>query len=154
MNYLQKQNTDLSQVAKYYGEVNTNHGYGLVYEKIQDYDGQDTKSLRYYIWKQLIPRAIQIQLIHELKRYLSKNSILFVDTSLTNIFCKKIDADNYKLIIIDGLGAKRMGIKFWLYLHCKIYTKYKIFRQWQKFMQMYKKDTDKIDAGITHIRRF
>ena len=47
-----------------------------------------------------------------------------------------------------------MGFKFWLYMHCKIYTQYKITRQWKKFMQMYKKDIDRIDAEIINITRF
>ena len=49
-------------------------------------------------------------LINELKQYLEANGILFIDTSLTNIFCKKISKDKYKLIIVDGLGARRTGL--------------------------------------------
>ena len=115
MNYLKKKNKDLTQVAQYYGEIDSNLGSGLVYERIMDYNNEASKSFRYYVANKLIKQDIQQKLIEELRLYLEKNSILFVDTSLTNIFCKKTDEDNYTLIIVDGLGAKRMGGKFWLY---------------------------------------
>ena len=153
MSYLKKKNIDLSGLAKYYGQINSNLGNGLVYERIMDYDSQPSKSFRYYVANKLIPMDVQKKLIEELKLYLEKNSILFVDTSMTNIFCKKIDTDNYKLIIIDGLGAKRMGGKFWLYRNSKLYTKYKIKMQWKKFMQMYEKDIKRVEKGVRPFTR-
>lgn len=89
----------------------------------------------------------QKKLIEELKQYLEKNLILFVDTSLTNLFCQEIQKDKYKIIIVDGLGSKRMGFKFWLYRNFKGYTKYKIKRQWAKFMKMYEKDVKRAELG-------
>ncbi len=154
MSYLEKKRTNLNQVAKYYGEINTNFGIGLIFERITDYDNQPSKSFRYYIANKLIPIELQKNLLNELKLYLEKNSILFVDTSMTNVFCKKIDPLNYKLIIIDGLGAKRIGFKFWFYRHCKLYTKYKIKKQWHKYMQMYKKDLKRIKLGVRPIKRY
>jgi hypothetical protein len=153
MNYLDKRSVDLSHIAKYYGKVSTNLGDGLIYERVLNYDGSETKSLRYSMVYKTIPLNILEELLQELKNYLEKNRILFVDTSLTNIFCKKIDNKNYKLIIVDGLGAKRLGFKFWLYRHCKIYTKYKIKRQWTKLMSMYYKDVKRIEVGVRPIVR-
>ena len=153
MSYLKKKKKDLSQVARYYGQINSNLGHGLVYERITDYNNQPSKSFRYYVANKLIPQEIQKELIEELKLYLEKNSILFVDTSLTNIFCKRINEKNYKLIIVDGLGAKRLGYKFWFYRNSKLYTKYKIKRQWDKFIQMYEKDIKRIKLGTMPMNR-
>jgi hypothetical protein len=50
--------------------------------------------------------------------------------------CKEISENNYKLIIIDGLGPKRGGFKTFLYLKFNLYTKYKIKKQWKKFLIM------------------
>ena len=147
MSFLKKKKKDLSQVAHYYGQIDSNLGSGLIYENIMDYDNNPSKSFRYYVANKLISQDIQKELIEDLRLYLEKNSILFVDTSMTNIFCKKIDEKNYKLIIIDGLGAKRMGTKFWFYRNCKLYTKYKIKRQWDKFMRMYEKDIKRVQEG-------
>lgn len=148
MNYLKKRkNIDLSQITNCYGYVNTNLGEGLVFDRVLDNDGTPSKSFRYYLANKLIPLDEQKELIAELKEYLEKNLILFVDTSLTNIFCPKISENRYKLVIVDGLGAKRTGIKFTLYKISKIYTKYKIKRQWDKFMKMYEKDVLRAELG-------
>lgn len=40
-----------------------------------------------------------------------------------------------------------MGFKFWLYRNFKGYTKYKIKRQWAKFMKMYEKDVKRAELG-------
>ncbi|RLA82595.1 MAG: hypothetical protein DRG78_06760 [Epsilonproteobacteria bacterium] len=153
MSYLNKNQIDLSHIAKYYGEVDTNIGTGLIYEKIMDYDNKETKSLRYYVAKNQLPNNID-NLIDNLKLYLEKNNILFVDNGLINIFCQKITKDKYKLVIIDGLGAKRFGLKFWFYMHSKIYTRYKIKKQWIKFIKTYKKDIERAKLGINPITRY
>ncbi len=147
MNYLKKRKTDLSYVTDCYGYVNTNLGKGLVFDRVMDYNGTPSKSFRYYLANKIIPLDEQEDLINELKIYLEKNLILFVDTSLTNIFCPKISENKYKLIIVDGLGAKRTGAKFVLYKLSKLYTKYKITRQWEKFMRMYEKDVKRAKLG-------
>jgi len=148
MNYIKKRrNIDLSQITNCYGYENTNLGEGLVFDRVIDFDKTPSKSFRYYLANKLIPLDEQKELITELKEYLEKNLILFVDTSLTNIFCPKISQNKYKLVIVDGLGAKRTGIKFTLYKTSKLYTKYKIKRQWDKFMQMYEKDVKRAELG-------
>ena len=147
MKYIKRKGADLSFVTNCYGYVNTNLGKGLVFDRVLDYDGKPSKSFRYYLANKLIPLKEQEELIKELKEYLEKNLVLFVDTSLTNIFCSKLSENSYKLIIVDGLGAKRTGMKFVLYKISKSYTKYKIKRQWDKFMKMYEKDVKRAALG-------
>ena len=153
MKFLDKRNTDLSAVTQCYGFVNTNKGKGLVFDRVLDFDGKASKSFRYMIANQIIPLGEQKKLINELKNYLEVNHVLFVDTSLTNIFCPLINETEYKLIIVDGLGAKRLGFKFFLYKFSKIYTKYKIKRQWEKFIQMYEKDIKRVELGLRPFTR-
>lgn len=147
MSYLKKRKVNLSYITDCYGYVDTNLGKGLVFDRVLDYDGNQSKSFRYYLANKIIPLDEQRRLIDELKKYLDENLILFVDTSLTNIFCPKISDSEYKLIIVDGLGAKRTGAKFLLYKLSRSYTKYKIKRQWEKFMRMYKKDVQRAKLG-------
>ena len=147
MKYLKKKGSNLSSITDCYGYVKTNIGKGLVFDRVLDFDGVPSKSFRYYLANKLIPLKEQEILINELKEYLEENLILFVDTSLTNIFCPKIDENSYKLVIVDGLGAKRTGVKFVLYKMSKSYTKYKIKRQWEKFMKMYEKDVKRAALG-------
>lgn len=147
MNYLKNKKVDLSLVTDCYGYVETNLGQGLVFDRVLDYNGEPTKSFRYYVAYKLLSYEEQNRLITQLKDYLYKNMILFVDNSLTNIFCQEYKKGNYKLIIVDGLGSKRMGMKFWLYRNFIPYTQYKIKRQWNKFMMLYKKDLKRAELG-------
>jgi len=153
MQYLLKKNKDLSLLTQCYGYVKTNLGDGLVFDRVLDFDLTPSKSLRYYIANKLISIECQQQLLDHLKDYLEKNGILFIDTSLTNIFCQRTNSKEYKLIIVDGLGAKRMGIKFWLYRHFQFYAKYKMKRQWSKLMKMYKADVKRVALGERPITR-
>jgi len=153
MSFIEKRKKDLSSLTKCYGYVETNLGEGLVFDRVLDFDLVASKSFRYYIAQELIPLSIQKVLLSDLQEYLEQNGILFIDTSLTNIFCQKITKEKYKLIIVDGLGAKRMGIKFWLYRHVSIYAKYKMKRQWKKLMKMYQKDIERVKLGERPITR-
>lgn len=153
MNYLVKNNKDLSLLTQCYGYVKTNLGVGLVFDRVLDFDYTASKSFRYYIANKLIPVDHQHQLLRTLQEYLEQNVILFVDTSLTNIFCQRINDEEYQLIIVDGLGAKRMGLKFWLYRKFQLYAKYKMKRQWAKLLKMHDKDIKRVKLGKRPITR-
>ncbi len=144
---LKKRKVDFSHLVQCYNYVETNKGNGLVFDRVMDYNGQASKSFRYYLANKLISIDEQKKLLEEFRIYLEKNLILFVDTSLTNIFAQKISENKFKIVIVDGLGAKRTGIKFLMYKYSKIYTQYKIKKQWKKFMTMYKKDIQRSILG-------
>ncbi|MFX4233644.1 YrbL family protein [Aliarcobacter butzleri] len=154
INYLRKQKRNLSSISTCYEYVETNLGKGLIFDRVMNYDNTPSKSFRYLIANKIITFHEQEILLNQLKNYLEKNQILFADNSLTNILCKEIGKNKYELIIIDGLGAKRKGLKFWLYLHSRIYKKYKIKKQWAKFMLMYQKDLKRIELNKNPITRF
>lgn len=154
INYLKKQKKDLSFITDCYGYVETNFGKGLIFDRVLNYDRTTPKSFRYLIANNIIALEEQKLLLDELKEYLEKNEILFVDNSLTNILCCEIEKGKYKLVIIDGLCAKRKGLKFWLYLKSKKYTKYKIKKQWDKLMNSYKSDLERIKSGKNPIKKF
>jgi len=153
MNDLLKKNCDISSIAKCHGYVDTIIGKGLIFDRILDFDLTPSKSFRYYIAMKLISIDEQKKLLIALKKYLEKNEILFVDTCLTNVFCQKVSPNQFKLIIIDGLGAKRMGLKFWLYRNFSLYVKYKMKRQWSKLMKIYNDDVIRTEIGKRPITR-
>jgi len=136
--YLKNKNIEFTHITKCFGWIETNKGKGLIFERIKNYDGSTIRTLSYYSKYNMFNEKTDLFLINELKSYLFKNDILFVDASLSNIFCQKISKDKYKLIIFDGLGARRMGIKFWLYLHSILFTRYKIKKQWKVFLNNFK----------------
>lgn len=153
MKYLESKKLDISHLTKCYGFVNTNLGEGLVFDRVMDYDNTPSKSFRFMVAHKLIEEGLQLKLLEELKNYLEDNKILFVDNSMTNIFYQKTSEDNGRLIIVDGLGAKRDSVKFWLYLKLPIYRDYKIKKQWRKLMKLYNKDIRRIKDGTMPMHR-
>lgn len=134
-NFLINKNRDFSHITKCFGYIDTNFGKGLIFERVVDFDGQDSKFLRNCLNDNIFSEAQEKKLLEDLKSYLFKNEILFIDCSSHNVFCKKISEDKYTLIIYDGLGARRDGIKLSLYMKSKLYTKYKIKKQWKLFIK-------------------
>lgn len=138
-NFLKSKNRSFEHITKCYGFVDTNLGKGLVFDRVLDYTNDQSKSFKEYVLNSSLPIDTEKKLIEELKNYIFSNDILFIDVDLSNLFCKEYEKGKYKLIIIDGLGARRIGFRFSLYLKSKIFTKYKMKKQWKKFWQNYLK---------------
>lgn len=138
-NFLKAKNRSFEHITKCYGFVDTNLGKGLVFDRVLDYTNEQSKSFKEYVLNSSLPIDTEKKLIEELKNYIFSNDILFIDVDLSNLFCKEYEKGKYKLIIIDGLGARRIGFRFSLYLKSKIFTKYKMKKQWKKFWQNYLK---------------
>lgn len=130
----------LQNIAQCFGFIDTNYGKGLIYERITDYNGDDSKHLRYYLRNHILTEQEEKLLLDELKYFLEKNYILFIDVSTVNLFCRKIKENKYSLVIFDGLGARRNGIKFNMYMKSNLLTKYKIKKQWKKFIENCNRD--------------
>ncbi|RXJ90584.1 hypothetical protein CRV01_05365 [Arcobacter sp. CECT 8983] len=138
-NFLQKRNKPLTHLTKCYGFINTNLGLGLIYERLKDYNNNPSKSFKFFLEEKIFTREEEDKLVSELKDYLFQNDILFIDVDLSNIFCQEFMENKYKLVIIDGLGARRLNWRFYTYLYSKTFTRYKIKKQWKKFFQNFKK---------------
>ncbi|WP_164970015.1 YrbL family protein [Arcobacter sp. CECT 8983] len=139
LKYLEKKDIPFSHLSKCYGKVHTNLGEGYIFERIKDYNGETSTSFKNVVMNGLLSSKLEIELLNELKKYLHENSIIFVDVALSNVFCQKISEDNYKLVLTDGIGGKRMGLKSKLYLYSKLFTKYKVKKQLKKLDSRYKK---------------
>lgn len=96
---------DLLNIAQCFGWVDTNYGKGLMFQRILDYDGEQSKHLRYYLRNNLLSKQQEEYLLNDLKYFLEKNLILFIDVSTVNLFCKRISEKDYKLVIFDGFGS-------------------------------------------------
>lgn len=133
--YLEKKGVSFEHIAKCYDRVSVGDKKGLVFDRVLDFDGSSSKTLNELIRGNIINYIQAKELLEELRIYLEKNSVIFVDVSFDNMMCQKQEDGKYKLIIIDGLGGRRLGFKFWLYRNIPIYVKYKIKLQWEKVMQ-------------------
>lgn len=133
--FLKKKKVEITNITKCYDYVDTNFGKGLVFDKVLDFDGSISRSFLDFIMKEIVDKDIQDRLVKELKEYIFKNNILFVDIGLYNILCCEYEKGKYKLVIVDGLGGRRAGIKFWLYLNSKIFIRYKVIKAWNRFLK-------------------
>jgi len=135
--FLEKSKIPFLHISKCYEFVETNLGKGLVFDKVCDYDGRTSLSLIESIINNKFNFDIETILLKELKEYIFDNDILFIDTASNNILCCEYEKAKFRLVIIDGLGGKREGFKFWFYLHSKLYTRYKVKKQWKIFIKKY-----------------
>lgn len=143
-NFLNKQNIAYSNISICYGKIDTNLGEGLVFEKIIDYDGNISKTLRHYLVLNKFDNNKEETLFNDLKEYLFKYKIIFSDPTSVNVLCKRLSKDEYKLVIIDGLGSKRKDIKLFFSMYFLSYRKYKTCKQWEKFINNIKRVKEKI----------
>lgn len=133
-NYLKNKKIALSHLTKSYGFIETNLGKALMIDKVIDFNGKISLSFKDYILSSSI-REKEDFLVDELKQYIFGNTILFLDVNLTNVFCCEYEKGKYRLIIIDGLGTARDKLRLKMYFKFKWYAKYKISKQWKKFIQ-------------------
>ena len=139
--YLEKKGVSFEHIAKCYDRVSVGDKKGLVFDRVLDFDGSSSCTLSSLLQTRDIPLKYAKKLLDGLGEYLKENTILFVDVSLDNVMCQKQIDRSYKLIIVDGLGARRTGWKFWLYRHVPVYAKYKVRSQWKKVIQNFIKST-------------
>ncbi len=139
LQFLEKKNIPFDHLTHCYGTVDTNFGIGYVFERIRDYNGNTSTSFKNMVLNGVLDPKLESTLLEELKTYLLKYNIIFVDIALSNIFCQEISPNEYKLVITDGIGGKRTGIKSKLYLYSKLFTKYKVSKQWKKLFNRYNK---------------
>ncbi|AXX87632.1 YrbL family protein [Malaciobacter marinus] len=139
LNFLTKRSVSFSHLSKCYGKIKTNLGEGYIFQRIKDYNGKTSLSFKNVVMNGLLTKQQEMELLKELKEYLLKNNIIFIDVALSNIFCQEFSQNNFKLILTDGIGGKRTGIKSKLYLYSKLYTRYKVKKQLKKLELRYKK---------------
>lgn len=135
--YLEKRKVSYIHITKFYGAINTNHGEGLIFEYIKNFDNTTPKTFEDVIKEKQIPKEEIDDLLNRLRIYLEENGIVFGDPVLSNLAFQKIAPSKFRLVIVDGLGARRVGLRFWLQMHSNIYNKFRIRKQWKKLMNRY-----------------
>lgn len=128
---------DFTHIPTLYGHVDTNLGQGLIFSAIKDYNFEFSKTFEDVVREKDLSSSHEMTLLFQLKHYLTEHLIVFGDVVLSNILCQEYEPGSYKLVIVDGLGARRFNFKFWLQNHSKIYTKIRMRKQYQKLMANY-----------------
>ncbi len=131
---LQQRKVPLQFIPSVYSWMNTSKGKGLVFDRIMNDDESPLLSLAECLQRKLICWSDANQLLSELYEYLHRYSIIFADVGLNNLVCYKQN-NTWQLAIIDGLGARRLGLKFYIYRKFHLLARIKLKRQWKIFLK-------------------
>ena len=99
-----KKDFNYAQLPRFYGLCNTNLGEGFIVDLVQDYNGEVSKSLRWYL-NQGHPLAEYENLLTDLRTYLLEQLIIINhDMVPGNLLLQKLSSKNSRLVLIDGIG--------------------------------------------------
>lgn len=102
---LQRRGVDFSHLTPYRGLVDTNQGHGAIFDMVLDDDARISRSLHHYLGKNDGEfNARMIEEMERLKQNLYDQWIVFHDLNPTNILVKRLGYDEYRLVVIDGIG--------------------------------------------------
>ena len=133
---LRRRRADFTHIAGYHGLVDTSLGRGAVFDLVRDDDGQVSKSLDIYL-RRGDPEfeAFAAREIENLKQDLYRQWIVFHDLNPTNILVRRLGYDEYRLVVIDGIGHNHF---LPLASYSRRFARKKILRAWnRRYYQWY-----------------
>ena len=102
---LRGRNVDFHHLTSFHGLVKTNLGMGAVFDLVLDDDGRVSRSLEHYLAGD--DRRFNDWIVNEienLKQDLYDQWIVFHDLNPTKILVQRIGFDEFRLVVIDGIG--------------------------------------------------
>jgi len=102
---LQRRGVDFRHLTPYRGLIDTSMGKGAIFDLVIDDDAQISRSLHHYLTQndQRFNAWIADE-IENLKQNLYDQWIVFHDLNPTNILVKRLGFDEFRLVVIDGIG--------------------------------------------------
>ena len=121
-----------TQIPAFYGSVETNLGQGIVVDLISDIDGSVSKTMRWYLERDMSIQAFEPYL-DELRAFLLRNEVIINhDLVLGNILLQKYAQDRQRLVIIDGIGDV---VRIQWLNRFSSHVRAKIERRWARFIK-------------------
>lgn len=108
-----------------------------MFDIVRNYDGKLAQTFEDMVRKNFFSSQQEMSLLEELQQYLTEHLIVFGDVVLSNILCQEYAKNAFKLIIVDGLGARRFNFKLWLQNRSDAYAKIRINMQYEKLLLKY-----------------
>lgn len=116
------------------GWVKTNRGHGAVYQAIRDSDGSISRQLLELANSGEISEADGRALLIDFFSVAFENNLPMHDIHFRNLLVQ-IDGDRRRLILVDGFGPRREGLKAYLRQKIRMLYLYKAIRIRRKTMQ-------------------
>ena len=127
-----RQQVSYNHIPQFYGVVDTNLGSGFVVDLVRDFDGEVAKPLKWYFQNNYRLDDFSEHL-QELKQFFLQHRIIFnYDMNEGNVLVKRLSQDQWRLVMIDGLG----DVAFIQWPNAiPAYMRYKIERRWKRFIK-------------------
>ena len=126
---LARRGVPFDHIPKLHGWAKTSGGKALVVKRVVNSDGSPLRTLSECLELGLLDAQEARRLLDELYGYLLRYSIIFADVGINNLVCQRRE-EGWHLMVIDGLGARRLGWKFQLYRKIPLLARSKLRRQW------------------------
>lgn len=98
-----------NHIPRCYGEVDTNLGRGVVWEKIVNYDGSPSKSLKEIeVMPEYLTDEGKVRLWNSLNEFFGwqvKHAIMLREQAWINSLVKQVDKDTIRIYHIDAIGC-------------------------------------------------
>ena len=102
---LQHRGVDFRHLTPYRGLVDTNLGPGAVFDLVLDDDARISRSLHHYLLNNDPDfNAWMVEEMERLQQSFYDQWIVFHDLNPTNILVKRLGYDEYRLVVINGIG--------------------------------------------------
>ena len=132
---LRRRDADFQHLTRFHGLIDTNLGKGAVFELVLDDDARVSKSLEYYLARN--DRRFNtwiIDAIENLKQDFYQQWIVFHDLNPGNILVKRLSFDEFRLVVIDGIGHNHF---IPLASYSRVLARNKISRVWNRRYQQW-----------------
>lgn len=123
-------NHQLKHIPRCYGWVNTEQGSGLTFERISGKNNSRALPLQEALETSQLSCNEAKSLLDEVYVELYENGIILADASINNIIVGATDNGDTRLFVVDGLGARRYGLKIKLRAHSLWISRRKLIKQW------------------------
>ena len=128
-----------TMLTRYNGLVETNLGTGWVYERIVDYDGQPSQSLKDYILAADTPAGMDElkSLIEEFRHLWQEELVIVSDTNPENFAVQRVTPTRHRLRIVDNIGS---GSHLPIAFYSKHFARKRVQRYWKRFLREMRRD--------------
>lgn len=133
-NIRKKRNLVSSLLPVYYGTVRTNLGMGYVFERIADFDGKTSKTLRQFFEdakqdEKISPFLEEVLL--KFKAHLFQELLVTSDVAPENFMVQRISVTEYKIRVVDNIGSP---VFLPLVYYVDVIAKKRVKKYWRRFL--------------------
>lgn len=129
-----KRKAPFDHIAGYYGTVNTNKGEGLVFEYIKNEDGSPCNSIVDEVFANRITKEKLYNLLDDLRNHYIEHWISIGDVNTDQIKVQ-FRKNNVRLVLVDGLGTRRAGLKLLMVAKIPFFARRKTGKNWKKLIK-------------------